>query len=56
MKNTDKKDKWLKQKFAEAHLEPHRIERDVREARRLYKKLRSKHLRKAGRNINVEEE
>jgi hypothetical protein len=56
MKSIDNKDKWLKQKFADAHEEPHRIEREVRESRRLYKKLRSKHLRREGRRIDDDKE
>jgi len=56
MKNYEKKDKWLRKRFKDAHLEPHSVEREVRETRRLYKKLRNKLERRAGRNIEDSED
>jgi hypothetical protein len=49
MKYIDRKDKYLCDSFQNEALENHKDERELREARRLWKKTRNKYLRKVGK-------
>jgi hypothetical protein len=49
MKPIDRQAQKLKDHFKDAATEPHTLERDVREAKRQWKKFYSKHLRRQGK-------
>lgn len=54
----DKKEKYLIDKFQNAHLEPHRENREIRKNRAKLKKERSKYLRRKGKeelDLNMDE-
>lgn len=49
MKYIDRKDKYLCDSFQNEALENHKDERELREARRMWKKKRNKYLRTVGK-------
>jgi hypothetical protein len=49
MKYQDRKDKFLCDSFQNEHLNYHRDDKDLREARRVWKKARNKYLRASGK-------
>lgn len=49
MKYRDRHDKFLQEAFSTEHLKPHRDDAEVRAAKRVWKKARTKYLRRKGK-------
>lgn len=56
MKYIDRKEKYLCDSFQNEALENHRDERELREARRVWKKKRNKYIRSLGKKEAENEE
>lgn len=50
MKYQDRNEKFLKEKFQNSHLIPHKDDRELRQVRKGLKKQRSKYLRRKAKN------